>query len=54
MSDRGKANLETQTEDLWENRFIDLDERMLIDVQVAMADPSQQRIRGQVFSQKDR
>lgn len=54
MSDRGKVNADSQTEDLWENRFIDLDERMLIDVQVAMADPTQKRIRGQVFSQRDR
>ena len=33
---------------------MDLDTRNLIDVQVAMADPSAKKIRGQGFSQADR
>ena len=40
MSNRGKDASEQQMNDLWENSFIDLDERMLIDVQMSMVDPA--------------
>ena len=41
-------------EDLWADKYIDLDARNLIDIQVAMTDPSAKKIRGKVFSSKDR
>jgi trafficking protein particle complex subunit 8 len=53
MSDKGKVT-EGQVEDLWLDKYIDLDTRNLIDVQVAMADPSAKKIRGKAFSQQDR
>lgn len=54
MSNRGKDFSNQHLDDLWDNSYIDLDERMLIDVQMGMVDPNQKKIRGQVFSQKDR
>lgn len=37
-------------EDLWVDKYIDLDARNLIDMQVAMTEPSARKIRGRVFS----
>ena len=50
MSGTGKAGPGSQVEDLWVDKYIDLDARNLIDVQVAMAEPSARKIRGRVFS----
>ena len=52
MSDKGNAD--AKNEDIWSDSHMDLDTRNLIDVQVAMADPSAKKIRGQGFSQTDR
>jgi hypothetical protein len=52
MSDRGKT--EGPVDDLWVEKYIDLDARNLIDLQVAMADPNEKRIRGKCFSAQDR
>lgn len=55
MSDKANAhNPDHFAEDLWSESHIDLDARTLIDMQVAMADPSARRIRGKCFSQQDR
>ena len=43
-----------QMEDLWVDKYIDLDARNLIDMQVAMTEPSARKIRGKVFSANDR
>ena len=52
MSD--KNNADAKNEDIWSENSMDLDTRNLIDVQVAMADPSAKKIRGQGFSPADR
>jgi hypothetical protein len=44
MSDRNKQ--EGPFEDLWVEKYVDMDARNLIDIQVAMADPTEKRIRG--------
>lgn len=55
MSDRAKAQQnDFQAEDIWGDHLIDLDARTLIDMQVAMTDPSSRKVRGKAFSQKDR
>lgn len=41
-------------DDLWVDKYIDLDARNLIDMQVAMTEPSARKIRGKVFSANDR
>lgn len=41
-------------EELWPDKYIDLDARNLIDMQVAMTDPASRRVRGIVFSASDR
>ena len=53
MSNRNKASDEP-IEDLWAEKYIDMDARNLIDLQVAMTDPNEKRIRGKCFSQADR
>ena len=45
-----KNSQEVNNEDIWSENSMDLDTRNLIDVQVAMADPSAKKIRGQGFS----
>ena len=56
MSDKDKfSSLPDQLpleniEDLWIDKYIDLDARNLIDMQVAMTEPSAKKIRGKVFS----
>lgn len=54
MSDRSKINDPAPVDDLWIDKYIDLDARNLIDLQVAMADPNEKRIRGKCFSPQDR
>ena len=55
MSDRSKANsTDYRPEDLWQENYIDLDARTLIDMQVAITDPSTRKIRGKTFSLMDR
>jgi hypothetical protein len=49
MSNR--SNQSDDAEDLWVEKYLDLDNRNFIDIQVAMADPSEKRIRGKCFSQ---
>ena len=53
MSNRNKQS-EGPIEDLWVEKYIDMDARNLIDLQVAMADPNEKRIRGQCFTSADR
>ena len=53
MSNRNKQS-EAPIEDLWVEKYIDMDARNLIDLQVAMADPNEKRIRGQCFTSADR
>jgi hypothetical protein len=53
MSNRNKQ-VEGPIEDLWMEKYIDMDARNLIDLQVAMTDPNEKRIRGQCFSSADR
>lgn len=53
MSNRTKQ-AEGPIEDLWVEKYIDMDARNLIDLQVAMADPNEKRIRGKCFSSADR
>lgn len=55
ISDRAKASQKgTQNEDIWDEKFIDLDARTIIDARVAMTDPNAKKIRGAAFSQSDR
>ena len=51
---QGSANDQNKFEDLWDNKYIDLDARNLIDIQVAMTEPSARKIRGKVFTPQDR
>jgi len=45
MSDKGQSH-----EDIWDEKFLDLDARMVIDARVAMSDPSAKKVRGKGFS----
>lgn len=51
---QGSAQDQTKFEDLWDNKYIDLDARNLIDMQVAMTEPSAKKIRGKVITPQDR
>ena len=51
---QGDAGPQEPVEDLWVDKYIDLDARNLIDMQVAMTEPSARKIRGRVFSASDR
>ena len=54
MSNRGKPVDRSQDEDLWVDKYIDIDARNLVDIQVAMAAPNEKKIRGAAFSPADR
>ena len=54
MSDISKINETGKCEDLWNEKYIDLNQNVLIDYQVAMIEPSAKKIRGRCFSPADR
>lgn len=55
MSDRTRAHsADNKNEDIWLEKYIDLDSRALIDARVAMTDPSSRKVRGKAFSAADR
>ena len=54
MSNKGKPFDRATIEDLWVDKYIDIDARNLVDVQIAMAAPHERKIRGTSFSTADR